>query len=117
VRLNLPSPQTRQVLPTCVVRVFTSVTAMERGYVSAKSSYRGVVPIKVSIDDLDVEMTQGNNGVIFAVTTMTECISESCVTGRLPLSGAKVKSEWAMGSINGNDLIAYFEEQADAEPK
>ena len=68
--------------------------------------------MKVSIDDLDVEMTLGNNGVIFAVYT-----NDGEYLGKLRVGKATV--EWCKGNvrvgngvkINWNDLIAYFEKK------
>jgi hypothetical protein len=68
--------------------------------------------MKVNIDDLDVDMQLGNNGVRFAVYS-----NDGEYIGKLRVGKATV--EWCKGKvpvgngvkINWNDLIAFFESQ------
>ena len=79
------------------------------GLQSSKTRWHSM---KVSIDDLDVEMTLGNNGVRFAVYS-----NEGEYLGKLRVGKATV--EWCKGKVqvgngikmNWNDLISLFEQQ------
>jgi len=68
--------------------------------------------VKVSIDDLDVDMQLGNNGVRFAVYS-----NDGEYMGKLRVGKATI--EWCKGKVavgngikvNWNDFIAFFDAQ------
>lgn len=67
--------------------------------------------MKVNVDDLDVAMELGNNGIILSVYE-----SDNTYRGKLRVGKGTV--EWCKGKtrigngvkVNWNDLIEYFEE-------
>ena len=71
--------------------------------------------MKVSLDDLDVTMELGNNGVLLSVYDNDGAYRGKLRVGKGTLEWCKGKTRIGNGrKVNWNDLITFFEEDAVA---
>ena len=67
--------------------------------------------MKVNIDDLDVAMELGNNGVRFSVYDNDDNYKGKLRVGRGTIEWCKGRTKIGNGiKLNWNDLISYFED-------
>ncbi len=66
--------------------------------------------MKVNVDDLDVAMELGNNGITLSVYDNDNTYRGKLRVGEGTVEWCKVKKQIGNGiKVNGNDLISYFE--------
>lgn len=68
--------------------------------------------MKVNVDDLDVAMELGNNGILLSVYDNDNKYRGKLRVGKGTVEWCKGKTRIGNGTkINWNDLISYFEEE------
>lgn len=67
--------------------------------------------MKVNVDDLDVAMELGNNGILLSIYDNGNTYKGKLRIGKGTVEWCKGKTRIGNGvKVNWNDLIAYFEE-------
>lgn len=67
--------------------------------------------MKVNVDDLDVTMELGNNGILLSIYDNDNTYRGKLRVGKGTVEWCKGKTQIGNGEkVNWNDLIAYFEE-------
>jgi len=98
---------------TCIDETIFSQQALYLSYTSTRCSSQAFrsSKVKVSVDDLDVAMELGNNGIILSVYGNDDTYRGKLRVGKGTVEWCRGKTRMGNGvKVNWNDLISFFED-------